>query len=85
MRCPEERTRENLAGIIDELKSMDADIYLLQEVDECSRRTYRIDELELLREAFPGYHLYFAYNYKIFLSLYLCWNRWEKSQAALPY
>lgn len=66
MRCSEERTRENLAGIIDELKSMDADIYLLQEVDECSRRTYRINELELLREAFPGYHLYFAYNYKSF-------------------
>lgn len=66
MRCSEERTRENLAGIIDELKSMDADIYLLQEVDECSRRTYRINELELLQEAFPGYRLYFAYNYKSF-------------------
>lgn len=66
MRCSEERTRENLAAIVCELKSMDADIYLLQEVDEASRRSYMINELELLREAFPDYCLYFAYNYKSF-------------------
>lgn len=66
MRCSEERTSENLAAIVSELKSMDADIYLLQEVDEASRRSYMINELELLREAFPDYCLYFAYNYKSF-------------------
>ena len=64
VRCSEGRTFENLSGIIAALKAADADIYLLQEVDECSRRSYRIRELELLKEAFPGYHLYFAYNYK---------------------
>ncbi|MBO8472376.1 MAG: hypothetical protein IAB81_01935 [Bacteroidetes bacterium] len=66
MRCDEERTVENLSGIIGVLKALDADVYLLQEVDECSRRSYRINQLELLRRAFPEYHLYFAYNYKSF-------------------
>ena len=58
------RTMENLDGILAEMKALDADIYLLQEVDECSRRTYRINELELLQKAFPDYHLYFACNYR---------------------
>ena len=42
------------------------DIILLQEVDECSRRTYRINEVKMLQEAFPDYHIYLAYNYKSF-------------------
>lgn len=60
------RTLENLEGILAEMKALDADIYLLQEVDECSRRTYRINELALLQAAFPEYHLYFACNYRSF-------------------
>lgn len=66
MRCTRERTLSNLSGIIEVLKNLDADIYLLQEIDECSHRSYKINQLELLREAFPEYHLYFAYNYKSF-------------------
>ena len=60
------RTLENLDGILAEMKALDADIYLLQEVDECSRRTYRINELAMLQAAFPEYHLYFACNYRSF-------------------
>lgn len=60
------RTLENLKGILAEMKALDADIYLLQEVDECSRRTYRINELAMLQAAFPEYHLYFACNYRSF-------------------
>ena len=41
------RTLENLEGVLAEMKALDADIYLLQEVDECSRRTYRINELAI--------------------------------------
>lgn len=60
------RSLENLKGILAEMKALDADIYLLQEVDECSRRTYRINELAMLQAAFPEYHLYFACNYRSF-------------------
>ena len=66
IRDTKERTMEYLECILAEMKAVDADIYLLQEVDECSRRTYRINELAMLQAAFPEYHLYFAYNYRSF-------------------
>ena len=66
IRDTEARTMRNLGGILAEMKAMDADIYLLQEVDECSWRTYRINELAMLQAAFPEYHLYFACNYRSF-------------------
>ena len=52
--------------VIAEIRRHSPDIILLQEVDECSRRTYRINEVEMLRRAFPDYHIYLAYNYKSF-------------------
>ncbi|HIZ87878.1 MAG TPA: endonuclease/exonuclease/phosphatase family protein [Candidatus Coprenecus pullistercoris] len=66
VRTSRERTLANLDGIISEIRHQNADIVLLQEVDECSRRTYRINEVEMLRKAFPEYHIYLAYNYKSF-------------------
>lgn len=64
VRDTHERTRENLDSVISVLKRLNADIYLLQEVDECSKRTYRMDQTEIIRKAFPDYHLYMGYNYK---------------------
>ena len=49
-----------------EIRRHSPDIILLQEVDECSRRTYRINEVEMLRGAFPDYHIFLGYNYKSF-------------------
>ena len=66
VRCSRQRTLQNMDGIISEIRRHDADIILLQEVDESSRRSWGIDEVDMLRKAFPGYHLYFAYNYKSF-------------------
>ncbi|HIR72479.1 MAG TPA: hypothetical protein IAB96_02955 [Candidatus Coprenecus pullicola] len=66
VRTSRERTLANIEGIISEIRRHDADIIMLQEVDECSRRTYRINEVEMLRKAFPDYHIYLAYNYKSF-------------------
>ncbi len=66
VRSSRERTMANIDGIISEIQRHDADIILLQEVDECSRRTYRINEVEMLRRAFPDYHIYLGYNYKSF-------------------
>ena len=66
VRTSRERTLANIDGIIEEIRRHSPDIILLQEVDECSRRTYRINEVEMLRKAFPDYHIYLAYNYKSF-------------------
>ncbi|MBQ4279578.1 MAG: endonuclease/exonuclease/phosphatase family protein [Rikenellaceae bacterium] len=64
MRTSRLRTEHNLVRITRVIDSLDADIVLLQEVDTASRRTYRINELALLREQFPEYHTYFAANYR---------------------
>lgn len=66
VRTSRERTLANIEGIISEIRKHSPDIILLQEVDECSRRTYGINETDLLREAFPEYHMYLGYNYKSF-------------------
>ena len=67
VRTSRERTQANIDGIIAEIRRHSPDIILLQEVDECSRRTYRINEVEMLRGAFPDYHIFLGYNYKSFL------------------
>ena len=66
VRTSRERTLANIDGIITEIRRHNPDIILLQEVDECSRRTYRINEVEMLRVAFPDYHIFLGYNYKSF-------------------
>ena len=66
VRTSRERTRANIDGIISEIRRHSPDVILLQEVDECSRRTYRINEVEMLRGAFPDYHIFLGYNYKSF-------------------
>lgn len=53
---------DNLTGIINELKAQNADIYLLQEADLDSRRSYRTDETALISEAL-GLPFDFAYNF----------------------
>lgn len=65
VRDTKERTEKNLADIISCLKQEKADIYLLQEVDLKSHRTYRINEVETICAAFPDYHAYFAPNFKV--------------------
>lgn len=41
----ESYVRQNMAGILDTLKSVDADFYLLQEVDSDSHRSYNTDQV----------------------------------------
>lgn len=61
----EERVRENLRGILSAAKAYRCDIYLLQETDVDSSRSYHIDETEYFRSGFEGYDSAFAYNYKV--------------------
>ncbi len=64
IRDTKENTLSNLNSIIRTIKSIDADIVLLQEVDINSHRTYNISEIDSLKKYFSDYHLYFAPNYK---------------------
>ncbi len=47
------------------LKSKDADIMLLQEVDEIAKRSHRVKQYIGLRDYFKNYSSGFAYNYKV--------------------
>ncbi len=53
---------ENIRGILSGLGLRKADIYLLQEVDHDSTRSYGVDQLETFRRGL-GYNMAFAYNY----------------------
>lgn len=65
VRDTRERTERNLTDIISRMKAENADVYLLQEVDEDSHRTYGINEIKAISDAFPGYYVYFAPNFKV--------------------
>lgn len=53
-----------LNGIKEEIKKIDPDLLLLQEVDSDSKRTYHINEVEYFDKALNGAST-FAYNYKV--------------------
>ena len=59
---------EYLLGIKDILMEYPVDFYLLQEVDLNSRRSYRINQLDEIKEELgPTYSSQFAYNFKSLL------------------
>lgn len=59
------KTTVNMEAITNFLKSQDSDFYLLQEVDLKAKRSYNIDEAELITDVLPGYNASFAINYKV--------------------
>ncbi len=63
-RDTKERTIKNLDSIIAYIKKNEHDIILLQEVDTDSKRSYYINQLEIIKKALPEYHTYFTYIYK---------------------
>lgn len=65
-RTSKDATLENLEAIIQNIKTLDVDIVLLQEVDIKSRRSYRINQREALLHALQGYNSAFAFNFKSF-------------------
>ncbi|MBR4906649.1 MAG: endonuclease/exonuclease/phosphatase family protein, partial [Clostridia bacterium] len=65
-----ERLDKNLKNIADFLKNQDADLYLVQEVDIGSTRSYYIDERPYLTEAIGWMTSTFAQNYD---SPFLCY------------
>lgn len=66
MRPSEEGVLHNMEGISNTLSSyLDWDYMLLQEVDKNSRRSYHIDEYELIKDLFKDYHFSFGKNYNV--------------------
>lgn len=66
VRTSKVRTEQNLKAIIEQLANPDTiDFYLLQEVDKKSKRSYRVDQFYEISKILPGYHPYFATNYKV--------------------
>lgn len=65
-----EQVTDNLEAITSELNSLSADILLLQEVDEKSSRSHKINEADILREKLPSYASSYAYNYKTLMVPY---------------
>lgn len=59
-----EHVENNLKAIHNIIKKENPDIMFLQEVDENSKRTYGINERELLNDNFQGNNA-FAYNFKV--------------------
>ena len=59
-----EEVQANVDGIISILEEQDADIYLLQEVDDNSARSYYINEVEEYSDA-VNMPLTLGYNYRV--------------------
>jgi endonuclease/exonuclease/phosphatase family metal-dependent hydrolase len=67
VRQAEPRVQQYLDGVAEQLRAWreECDLFLLQEVDLDSRRSYGIDQVSALAEALPGYAYAFAVNYQV--------------------
>lgn len=59
------QTRTNLAAITAFLSAAASDIYMLQEVDRNSSRSFYMDQADAISQALNSYSYAFAYNYKV--------------------
>jgi endonuclease/exonuclease/phosphatase family metal-dependent hydrolase len=64
IRSPRTAVEQNLAGVLDYLKKTRADFFLLQEVDERSDRSYRINQYAAYAAALLDYAATMGYNYR---------------------
>lgn len=59
-----EQTEKNLSGVLKFMTEIGSDAYLLQEVDEESSRSYKLNQVNRIVDAFPSYSSTFAYNFR---------------------
>lgn len=79
----EERLIENLSDIEALLSERNADIYLLQEVDEDGTRTYHVNERERFEKLFTGYNSVWAQNWDSSYLFYPVTEPHGKNKAGL--
>lgn len=65
-----EQVLTNMSAITEELNSLSPDIILLQEVDEKSSRSHKINEASIIKDELPSYNSSYAYNYKTLMVPY---------------
>ena len=65
MTATKERVNQNLDGILSEVKSINPDIVLFQEIDRNSTRSHHINEYEKFKASFNKYSFSFANNFKV--------------------
>ena len=61
------QVKRNLTGIKDTVARLNSDIFLFQEVDRDSNRSFNIDQLKLLNECLPNFELFFVANFRVFM------------------
>lgn len=60
-----ELVEANLEGIQNLMLSQSADIYLIQEVDEGSHRSYQTLQYTMFKDAFPDHNAVLGYNFRV--------------------
>ena len=86
VRPAQAQVEEYLEGAKTFLKTNQADFYLLQEVDFNSKRSYGINQFEVLGEQLPGYSSWFAENYKsprVPIPVLEPWNAYGRTNSGL--
>ncbi len=67
VRTPRKQMEQNFAAISSFLESDDtANIFLIQEIDVNSKRSYHFNEAQSLTEKMKGYQAFYAKNYDVF-------------------
>lgn len=61
----EKQTKANLDAITSFMTDTSSDIYILQEVDLKSSRSFKIDQVDYISEQLPSYSYTFTLNYKV--------------------
>lgn len=66
VRMDEPTVMKNLQGALRTITAQDSiDVFLLQEVDTCSSRSYGVDQYEMFGKNLPDYNSSFALNYTV--------------------
>jgi endonuclease/exonuclease/phosphatase family metal-dependent hydrolase len=86
VRCPRNLVDKNIDGALDYLKSSRADLYLLQEVDVRSDRSYNLPQWEMYQQALPDFAATMALNYvcpRVPIPLLEPWNAYGSVESGL--
>ncbi|HPH63210.1 MAG TPA: hypothetical protein PLN63_06295 [Paludibacteraceae bacterium] len=66
VRPEKKQVKKNLEGIASYLRANDSiNFFLLQEIDQDSKRSYNMNEIDYIANTLPDHKHFFAYNYKV--------------------